>query len=138
MTKEVLYFMSKKLRFKIEFFDEDNNKSNNSKSNITNITNNTSNTNNKGQNNYLSITIPIMTKDKSTEEDEFKDEDINEMIDKNNNLLELAIKRQLPTYLNGIKNPMNISISNVDELSKNDISESIMSYSNKNNKSRHD
>ena len=133
MTKEVLYFMSKKLRFKIEFFDDDN--SNNSKSNITNITNNT---NNKRQNNYLSITIPIMTKDKSTEEDEFKDEDINEKIDKNNNLLEQTIKRQLPTYLNGIKNPMNITASNVDDFSKNDISETFMSYSNKNNNSRND
>ena len=124
MTKEVLYFMSKKLKCVIEFFDDDNNKS-------------TFTNNNKGKNIYLSVTMPIMTKDKSTEEDEFKDEDINEMVDISNNLLEQKIKRQLPIFSNINKIPMNISISNVDMLSKNDISESYMSYSNKNNNSRH-
>ena len=121
MTKEVLYFMSKKLKCIIEFFDEDNNK----------------NTFTKGQNIYLSVTMPILTKDKSTEEDEFKDEDINEMVDINNNLLEQKIKRQLPIFSNINKNPIDISASNLDMFSKNDISESYMSYSNKNNNSRH-
>ena len=127
MTKEVLYFMSQKLKFDIDFFDDFNNNKNNNDNNKQNI--------------YLSFTMPIITKDKSTEEDEFKDEDINEMIEKSNNLLEEKIKRQLPIPTNLNKN-FNNSVMNIGEtISKNDeykISETFFSYSNKNNNSKKD
>ena len=108
MTKEVLYFMSKKLRFSIDIFDNENN-------------NNYSSTNYE-QNNYLSITIPIVEKDQLTEDDEFKDEDINEMVVKNNNILEEKLKRQLPnnTNTNENKNSNFSTINIVDMLSKNE------------------
>ena len=81
MTKEVLYVMSKKLCFYLEINDNENPE--NSNNNI-----------------YLSITMPIHKKDKSEEEDEFKDEDINEMIQKNASLLENMLKRQIPAIEN--------------------------------------
>jgi CheY-like chemotaxis protein len=81
MTKEVLYVMSKKLCFYLDINDIEN--SENSNNNI-----------------YLSITMPIHKKDKSEEEDEFKDEDINEMIQKNSSLLESKLKRQIPAIEN--------------------------------------
>ena len=78
MTKEVLYALSKKLCFVLEIYDYE-----------------TFDKNNK--NVYLCITMPIQMKDKSEEEDEFKDNDINEMIQTNSYLLENKLKRQLPT-----------------------------------------
>ena len=44
------------------------------------------------RNTLLSITIPIIKKDKTTEDDEFKENDINEMVEKNNSLLEEKLK----------------------------------------------
>ena len=78
MTKEVLYSMSKKLNFKIEIYDLENNEN---KNNI-----------------YFCISIPIQRKDKSEDEDDFKDEDINEMVQKDAVLLEDKLKRQFPNY----------------------------------------
>ena len=80
MTKEVLYSMSKKLNFLLEICDIDCADSNN--------------------NIYLSITIPFQRKDKTEEDDEFKDEDINEMIQKDAMELEDKLKRNLPIYDN--------------------------------------
>ena len=74
MTKEVLYSMSKKLDFHLEIYDNENNE----------------------ENNYLSIILPIIKKDKKIEDDEFKDEDINEMIGNNYDLIEEKLKRKLP------------------------------------------
>ena len=74
MTKEVLYSMSKKLKFNIEIFDDDK----------------------VEQNNYLLITIPIERNEESDIND-FKDEDINEMISKESVVLEEKLKRQLPS-----------------------------------------
>ena len=74
MTKEVLYSISKKLKFKIEIFDCENSE----------------------QNNYLFITMPIEKELESDNDDNFKDEDINEMIVKDTILLEEKLKRQLP------------------------------------------
>ena len=73
MTKEVLYAMSKQLQFTIEIFDCDN----------------------LDQNNYLFITIPI-EKNEESEYDDFKDEDINEMVGKDAIFLEEKLKRQFP------------------------------------------
>ena len=116
MTKEVLYSMSKKLNFLLEIYDNENN-------NNKNINNNTINRNvNNDQNNYLSITIPIIKKDRLTEADEFKDEEINENVIKNNLLLEEKLKRQLPciTYINEHKNSNISTIHIADLLSKNE------------------
>ena len=77
MTKEVLYALSKKLCFLLEIYDFDTEENN--------------------INNYLSIVMPIQIKDKSEEDDEFKDIDINEMIEKDSFLLEDKLKRQFPT-----------------------------------------
>ena len=74
MTKEVLYSMSKKLGFHLEIYDNEDNQ----------------------ENNYLSIILPIIKKDKTTKEDEFKDEDINEMVGNNYDLIEEKLKRKLP------------------------------------------
>ena len=92
MTKEVLYVMSKKLGFYIQLNDFEN----------------CDNTNN---NNYLCITMPIHKKDKSEEEDEFKDEDINEMIQKNSSLLDNMLKRQIPANENHEHRRSNNSIN---------------------------
>ena len=73
MTKEVLYSMSKKLKFNIEIFDCEN----------------------VEQNNYLFITIPF-EKNKNTEFDDFEDDDINEMVGKHTVFLEEKLKRQFP------------------------------------------
>ena len=112
MTKEVLYGMTKKLGFEIKIFDNDD----------------------KDQNSYLSITLPIIKKDKLTDEDEFKDEDINENIGKSNLLLEEKLKQQLPASGVGDRKNSNVStIHIVDMLSKNgyekrDTSESYISF----------
>jgi hypothetical protein len=74
MTKEVLYSMSKKLKFNIEIFDNDK----------------------VEQNYYLLITIPIERNEES-DINNFKDEDINEMINKDSVILEEKLKRQLPS-----------------------------------------
>ena len=78
MTKEVLYSMSKTLNFNLEIFDLENNELNN-------------------KNIYLCITMSIQRKDKGEEEDDFKDEDINEMVVKDSIMLEEKLKRQLPS-----------------------------------------
>ena len=107
MTKEVLYSMTKKLKFSIEIFDTEINNNNNNK--------------NQEQNIYLSITIPIVKNVKLYEIDECKDTDINEMIGKNNSLLEEKLKRQLPSikYMNDNKNSNISTIHIADILSKN-------------------
>jgi len=73
MTKEVLYAMSKKLKISIEIFDCENSE----------------------QNNYLYIIMPIEKNEKSEFED-FKDEEINEMVDKDAVILDEKLRRQLP------------------------------------------
>ena len=73
MTKEVLYAMSKKLRFTIEIFDCESIE----------------------QNNYLFINIPIEKNERSEFED-FRDEEINEMVDKDAVILDEKLRRQLP------------------------------------------
>ena len=85
MTKEVLYSMSKKLNFSLEIIDyyENNEQNSNNNNNINNHI-------------YLCITIPIQKKDLSEEEDDFKDEDINEMVQKDTSYLEDKLKRQFP------------------------------------------
>ena len=79
MTKEVLYSMSKRLNFKLEINDKDK-----ENSDINNV--------------YLTITMPTHQKDKSEEEDEFKDEEISEMIQKNAFLLEDKLKRPFQNF----------------------------------------
>ena len=76
MTKEVLYGLSKKLKFNLEIFDCENN----------------------DQSNYLIITMPIEKEEDSDINDNFKDEDINEMVQNNTILLEDKLKRQFPIY----------------------------------------
>jgi CheY-like chemotaxis protein len=73
MTKEVLYSMSKKLKFNIEIFDNEDIE----------------------QSYYLLLTIPI-EKHEESDINDFKDEDINEMINKDSVILEEKLKRQLP------------------------------------------
>ena len=118
MTKEVLYSMSKKLKFVLEIFDNEN-----------------SINNNEQNNNYLSITIPIIKKDKTTEDDEFKENDINEMVEKNNSLLEEKLKRQLSSsgFIIEHKNSNISTINVVDMISKNEddkkeITDSLISF----------
>jgi CheY-like chemotaxis protein len=112
MTKEVLYGMTKKLGFEIKIFDNDD----------------------KEQNNYLSIILPIIKKDKLTEDDEFKDDDINEKIGKNYLLLDEKLKRQFPSFGGVERKNSNVStIHMVDMLSKNgyekkNTSESFLSF----------
>ena len=98
MTKEVLYSISKKLKFNIEIFDNENIE----------------------QNYYLCITIPV-DKNKESDINDFKDEDINEMISKDSVLLEEKLKRQLPSSNSFLeaRNPSNISgIQIIDFLNK--------------------
>ena len=111
MTKEVLYAMTKKLNFAIEIFDNEANNKNNAPNNKNN---------NEQINNYLSITIPFIKKDKSTEIDEFKDDEINEKIGKNTLLLEEKLKRHLPRFNDGEhRNSNESTIHIVDVMSKN-------------------
>ena len=70
MTKEVLFYMSKRLNFLLDVYDLEN----------TDL--------NYNNNIYLSITIPIVRKNKLEEDDDFKDEDISEMVQKDLILLE--------------------------------------------------
>ena len=112
MTKEVLYGITKKLGFEIKIFDNDD----------------------KDQSSYLSIILPIIKKDKLTEEDEFKDEDINEKIGKNYLLLEEKLKRQFPSSGGAERKNSNVSTIHIaDMISKNgdekrDTSESFISF----------
>lgn len=98
MTKEVLYSMSKKLKFNIEIYDNENSE----------------------QNYYLLITIPI-EKNEESDINDFKDEDINEMISKDSVFLEEKLKRQLPSSNSFLeaRNVSNISgIQIIDFLDK--------------------
>ena len=108
MTKEVLYSMSKKLNFLLEICDID----------ISEV--------NANNNIYLSITIPVQKKDKSEEEDEFKDEDINEMIQKDTILLDDKLKRQLP---------INENSENKKSQSNNNLTTDLMNKSKDNSES---
>ena len=101
MTKEVLYSMSKKLNFNLEIYDLENNDHNN---------------NNSSKNIYLCITIPIQRKDKYDEVDDFKGEDINEMVQKDLMLLEDKLKREFPIY-NSIIDKSNNLINDIPEIS---------------------
>ena len=98
MTKEVLYSMSKTLNFNLEIFDSENNELNN-------------------KNIYLCITMSIQRKDKGEEEDDFKDEDINEMILKDSSLLEDKLKRQFPNCDSLMVEKSNLSQNNFPEIS---------------------
>ena len=112
MTKEVLYAMTKKLNFAIEIFDNEIN-------NKINVPNN-NNKNSEQINNYLSITIPFIKKDKSTEIDEFRDDEINEKIGKNTLLLEEKLRRHLPRFNDDERRNSNVStIHIVDVMSRN-------------------
>ena len=101
MTKEVLYSMSKKLNFNLEIYDVENNEHSN---------------NNNPKNIYLCITIPIQRKDKYDEADDFKDEDINEMVQKDLMLLEDKLKREFPIY-NSIIDKSNNLVNDIPEIS---------------------
>ena len=80
MTKEVLYSMSKRLNFVLDIIDKD-------KENYD-----------KNSNIYLTITMPIYQKDKAEEDDEFKDEEISEMVQKDAFLLEDKLKRPVQNF----------------------------------------
>jgi CheY-like chemotaxis protein len=118
MTKEVLYALSKKLGFLLEIyeaFDKNN------------------------DNTFLSITMPIQMKDKSEEEDEFKDYEISEMIQKHSFLLEDKLKRQFPTCENLERKKSNCSI-NYESSFENQVTEmnvkNIKNVDSKNNKKK--
>ena len=98
MTKEVLYAMSKKLKFNIEIFDCDGIE----------------------QNNYLNIILPIENYEQTEDNDDFKDEDINEMVGKDAIVLEEKLRRQLPnvSFLEGQKQSNISTIQNMDILNK--------------------
>ena len=103
MTKEVLFYMSKRLNFLLDVYDLEN----------TDL--------NYNNNIYLSITIPIVRKNKLEEDDDFKDEDISEMVQKDLILLEEKLKRQLPTCDTSEQRKSNNSTNEILELiSKND------------------
>ena len=97
MTKEVLYAMSKKLKFAIEIFDSEN----------------------LEQNNYLFINMPIEINERSEFED-FKDEEINEMVDKDAVILDEKLRRQLPN--NNLNNSyLEKKVSNLSSIQFMDI-----------------
>ena len=98
MTKEVLYSMSKKLKFNIEIFDCDN----------------------AEQTNYLHIILPVENNIGSEENDDFKDEEINEMVGKDTIFLEEKLKRQLPNVnsIDGHRASDISTIQNVEILNK--------------------
>jgi CheY-like chemotaxis protein len=120
MTKEVLYSMTKRLKFTLDINDNDCiDKNNNSY--------------------YLCLTIPIQKKNKSEEEDEFKDEDINEMIQNDANILEDKLKRQFPNNSNEQKSYIDTSTNNIcdilnksgEERERKDSSDSFLSIHKK-------
>ena len=98
MTKEVLYAMSKRLKFSIEIFDSENN----------------------DQNNYLFISMPYEKRVKSDEYDDFKDDEINEMVVKDSHILDEKLKRQFPnsSYIEGQKASNISTIKLMDMLNK--------------------
>ena len=93
MTKEVLYSMTKKLKFNIEIFDCDNTE----------------------QNNYLNIILPIENNSGSEENDDFKDDEINEMVGKDAVFLEEKLKRQLPN-VNSVEGHRASDISTIQNI----------------------
>ena len=109
MTKEVLYSMSKKLNFSLDIFDLENSVNSN---------------NNKNENIYLKISMPIEVEDKIDEEDNFKDEEINEMIQNDNFLLEDKLKRIFPNCHTLNRRKTNNSFSNISSKDGNNNSES--------------
>jgi hypothetical protein len=120
MTKEVLYSMTKRLKFTLDINDNDCiDKNNNSY--------------------YLCLTIPIQKKNESEEEDEFKDEDINEMIQNDANILEDNLKRHFPNNSNIQKSIINTSTNNIcdilnksgDERERKDSNDSFLSIHKK-------
>ena len=114
MTKEVLYSMSKKLNFLLEIGN----------TNIGELS--------SRNNFYLSITIPVHKKDKSDLEDEFKDEDINEMIQKDAMVLDNKLKRNLPSYDNCIRRSSNYLTDESSINFKKDKDKHLKLYSNNN------
>jgi len=98
MTKEVLYSMTKRLKFTLDINDSESIDKNND------------------NNYYLCLTIPIQKKNKSEEEDDFKDEDINEMIQNDANILEDKLKRQFPNNSNKEKSIINTSTNNICDI----------------------
>jgi hypothetical protein len=76
MTKEVLYSMSKRLNFLLNINDK----------------------NKENSDIYLTITMPIHQKAKAEEDDEFKDEEISEMVQKSAFLLEDKLKRSFQNF----------------------------------------
>ena len=76
MTKEVLYSMSKRLNFVLDINDK----------------------NKENSDIYLTITMPIHQKAKAEEDDEFKDEEISEMVQKSAFLLEDKLKRSFQNF----------------------------------------
>ena len=118
MTKEVLYSMSKRLNFLLEINDNELSDKNNINKSENNDTNNKNENNNTNDNIYLCITMPIQKKDKSDEEDDFKDEDINEMIQKDNFLLEDKLRRQFPNVRNNEQKSNNSTNNIVEMLNK--------------------
>ena len=61
--------------------------------------------------------MSIQRKDKGEEEDDFKDEDINEMILKDSSLLEDKLKRQFPNCDSLMVEKSNLSQNNFPEIS---------------------
>ena len=85
---------------------------------------------------YLCITMSIQRKDKGEEEDDFKDEDINEMILKDSSLLEDKLKRQFPNCDSLMVEKSNLSHNNFPEISsknEKDYSESSIHITKKSN-----
>ena len=111
MTKEVLYSMSKRLHFSLEINDLDNMELHSN--NINDV--------------ILTIILPIQKKALSEEEDEFKDEEINEMVQKDCFLLQDKLKRRFQSCEACEHKKSKLSSNNIlDIISKNgiDISES--------------
>ena len=109
MTKEVLYAMTKKLKFSLEIFDCENSE----------------------QNYYLFITIPFEKIDESEDNDDLKDEEINEMVVKDAIYLEEKLKRHFPSnsHIDGEKSNVS-TIQIVETLNKSgeDMKFSVDSY----------
>ena len=99
MTKEVLYSMTKRLNFTLDIND-----------------NECMDKNNNNDIYYLCLTIPVQKKNKAEEEDDFKDEDINEMIQNETTILEDKLKRQFPNNNNEQKSIINTSANNICDI----------------------
>ena len=80
--------------------------------------------------------MSIQRKDKGEKEDDFKDEDINEMILKDSSLLEDKLKRQFPNCDSLMVEKSNLSHNNFPEISsknEKDYSESSIHITKKSN-----